>query len=135
MTTAKATPSEKNRREFTRVEVELLVRLKVEDEWYETETVHDISLNGFLMELDEDVQLPAKCHVKAQMFIGGIESGVVVEVLGDAVRVDGCRVAVEITEIYGPEALDHLKNLVRYNSPDADKVDQEFASHLGIKRP
>ena len=135
MTTTDSTPAESNRREFTRVEVELLVRLKVEEEWYETDIVQDISLNGFQVEFEEDVELPSNSQIKAQLFIGGVESGVVVEVMGDAVRVKGGRVAVEITEIYGPEALEHLKKLVRYNSPDAAKVDEEFASHLGIKRP
>ena len=34
MGTTEATPRDSNRREFTRVEVELVVRLKVDGEWF-----------------------------------------------------------------------------------------------------
>lgn len=135
MGTTEATPRDSNRREFTRVEVELTVKLRVEDEWFETDVVRDISLNGLLLDFGDRLEIPAKTQVKVQMFVGGLDSGVVIEVLGDAARVEGGMVAVEISEIYGTEGFEHLKNLVRYNSSDAEEVDREFATHLGIKRP
>ena len=31
--------------------------------------------------------------------------------------------------------LGQLRNLIRYNSPEIDKTEQEFGDHVGMKRP
>lgn len=70
--------------------------------------------------------------------IGSDELGQVVLTLASDVRIeadcrvirsDGRGVAIEFTEME-PESFLHLRNLVRYNAPDADQIDAELA-HLG----
>ena len=33
------------------------------------------------------------------------------------------------------DTLEHLRNLIRYNSPELDKTELEFGDHVGMKRP
>ena len=42
------------------------------------------------------------------------------------IRSDGLGVAIEFTEME-PGSFLHLRNLVRYNAPDADRIDEELA--------
>jgi hypothetical protein len=49
---------------------------------------------------------------------------------------DGC--AVQFTEIIGLDSLEHLRNLILFNSHTPEQVEQvehEFNDHLGLKRP
>lgn len=69
--------------------------------------------------------------------IGSGELGQVVLTLASDVRIetecrvirsDGRGVAIEFTEME-PRSFLHLRNLVRYNAPDADIIDEEIARH------
>ncbi len=71
--------------------------------------------------------------------IGSGEQGQVVLTLASDVRIetdcrvirsDGRGVAIEFMEME-PESFLHLRNLVRYNAPDADLIDEEIAQING----
>ncbi len=38
------------------------------------------------------------------------------------------------TSILGLESFEHLRNLVYYNAPDVEQVEQEFTAHVGIRK-
>lgn len=76
---------------------------------------------------------------EATPHIGTGELGQVVLALASDVRIasecrvirsDGRGVAIEFTEME-PESFLHLRNLVRYNAPDADRIDAELAQLSG----
>jgi hypothetical protein len=46
--------------------------------------------------------------------------------------VDSHGVAIHFESV-DADALEHLQNLVRYNAPDADRVDEELASQVGLR--
>lgn len=55
-----------------------------------------------------------------------LASDVVIETECRVIRSDGRGVAIEFTAME-PESFVHLRNLVRYNAPDADLIDAEIA--------
>ena len=54
-----------------------------------------------------------------------------VNITGKAVRHDRDYVAIQFTAI-APDDLHHLQNLIRYNAPDPDQIEDEINSHPGI---
>ena len=50
------------------------------------------------------------------------------------VRVDTDGMGLEITEIVGVEGFKYLRNLMRYNSPDSERIERARRDHIGSKR-
>ena len=42
--------------------------------------------------------------------------------------------AIEFTELIGLESWQHLRNLILYNAEDPVRAQQEFDTHLGLKK-
>ena len=55
-----------------------------------------------------------------------------VEVSGEVARKTEGGLAIEFEEI-DVESVEHLHNLVLYNSDNPEEVEHEFAEHMGIK--
>lgn len=70
-----------------------------------TPHIGDGELGQVVLTLASDVRIETECRV---------------------IRSDGRGVAIEFTEME-PESFLHLRNLVRYNAPDADIIDAEIA--------
>jgi hypothetical protein len=124
--------SEIDQREFTRIPMQLDVQITSTQQPPTSCQVKDVSMKGLYLLCEQPLPMGAECRVT--FLLGDKESPVRIEVSGKVARVDTNGMGVEITEIVGVESFEHLRNLVLYNSPDADQVEQEFQDHIGIKR-
>jgi len=125
------TAPQPHRREFSRVQVALRADLAVGGVPLPGATVLNLSLNGVLLAARPARPVEAGDACDIRLHLDGTE--VEVHALGRVVRVTGDGFAVEFTEIVGLESLDHLRNLILYNSHSPDAVEHEFHAHLGLK--
>lgn len=95
---------------------------------YPIEQVVDLSLGGCHFSLQEEVYHGELCVLK--MFLG--DGQVVVETEGEIAWVGEDKVGVTFTAIK-PDDLIHLRNIIRYNAADSEKVQEEMREHPGIK--
>ena len=122
-----------DRREFTRVGVQLQGMISWEELGGLQRESRDVSMKGIFLVCDNPPPVDTECRIK--LFLRESESGLGIEALGKIVRVDGRGVGVEFIEILGLDSYDHLRNVVLYNSSDkTEQVEQELSTHLGIKQ-
>ena len=117
-------------REFTRVHVKVLTEVTVEGRTIRSFDSQDLSLKGMLVRTEERLPPGTPCGVRVLLGDGAVEilaDGVVVRDYAEGF-------AVQFTRLLGLESYEHLKNLVMYNSPDPDRIEQEFQEHLGLRR-
>ncbi len=119
-----------HRREFSRVTVHIWVELTVDGTVHRDGVVENLSLSGGFFRVVPPPAAGLPCGVRLHL------DGSAVEVLiqGRVVRSapDGC--AVHFTEIVGVDSLEHLRNLILYNTHDPARVEQEFHDHMGLNR-
>ena len=125
-------PDNANRREFTRVPMQVAVEITPSPSATTSYQVTDVSLNGLYLQCDKQMPLGETCRVT--LLLGDPENPIRIEVNGQVARVDPHGMGLEITEIIGPESFAHLRNLVLYNAANTNQIEQEFHDHLGIKR-
>jgi hypothetical protein len=119
------------RREFSRVAVHLRAEVIANGRVHGSGTMESLSLKGGFFRSDsaprDGVPVEVRLHLEG--------SEIEVRTRGFVVRsgVEGC--AIQFTEIIGVESLEHLRNIIRFNTHDPDKVEEEFSHHLGLKRP
>jgi len=122
-----------DKREFSRVETHPRARLTLPTgEEIMTGFVVDISLGGMLIEGECEIELNSE--VAVTVMLGEEAAGQVIEAIGKVARCDARGIAVELTELESTESLEHLKNLVLYNSQAPGPIEEEFRSHSGISR-
>ena len=122
-----------NKREFTRVPVQLEVEVRSEQPVTTGPCeVKDISLRGLYLCCEHPLPLGSACQVT--LILSGGEPPLRIEVGGSVTRVDPAGMGVEITNVVGVESFEHLRNVVLYNASNPNQVEQEFHDHVGIKR-
>jgi len=123
-------PSEPvNQREFTRVRVEVRVRVQAGTAGC-SGLVRSVSMNGMAVQTEERLPLGTECDLTLVLAEGQAEivlSGRVVDH-----RPDG--MAFQFTKVVGLESFEHLRNLVVYNTSEIEQVEREFSAHAGIRK-
>ncbi|MEE2960116.1 MAG: PilZ domain-containing protein [Myxococcota bacterium] len=120
--------NDENRREFTRVLVSLKVELSAEDKTSICGIAENLSLNGVYLECTGKLPLGTSCEVQLELDGGGIK----LDISGQVSRDTEKGLGIEFTGV-ALDDLEHLRNLIRYNTDDIDKVEAEFGSHIGLK--
>ena len=118
------------KREFTRVPIAFQVRMTVGDTVLESCPIRDLSMKGMLVLTDLKFPVGTPCDARLVLVEGEVEihtSGVVA-----AEHPQGF--GMEFGTIDGLESYIHLRNLVLFNSPDVERVEEEFQTHSGIRR-
>ncbi len=123
--------AEKNKREFSRVEIQMLAELTVAGQPSIRGQLHDVSMNGLCVECESDFHVGDTCHVR--ILLGEPEAEIAIQAEGEVNRRMGANLAISFTSV-DSESYQHLQNLVLYNAEDTQKIEHEFATHLGIKR-
>ncbi|MCZ6799504.1 MAG: hypothetical protein O7F12_03365, partial [Nitrospirae bacterium] len=78
--------------------------------------------------------LPEDAACDISLFLEGEEAPVTIQIEGKVIRNGPWGMAIQFTKILDPESLNHLQNLVLYNSGDQiAQVEEELASHVGIR--
>lgn len=89
----------------------------------------NVSIGGCLVESKEDFIIPSHCVLVIKL--GDEPSLIRVEITGKFVRREKDFTGIQFTHI-DPDSLFHLQNLIRYNSEDPDKIEQEIEDRPGI---
>ena len=121
-----------NRREFTRVQVNLLAELRSGGSVDIAGTLVDVSLNGMFVTCAANLPVNTMCEISLQLDAGGEMMTIKTE--GKVIRQDSAGLGLQFTKILGPDSLAHLQNLVLYNSGDQiAQVEKELSGHVGLK--
>ena len=121
----------KDQREFSRVDLKLISKVKVRGEETVFTDIHNVSMKGLFIESKVDWVIGTECEV--HLILEGQNPPVDIQVKGRVQRVTDKGVALVFTEV-SLEAYEHLHNLVLLNTDDTEKVEQEFKNHLGLKK-
>lgn len=124
--------SPNNRREFTRVRMNILSELRSGESVDISGTLANVSMNGMFLNTESHLPEEASCDISLLLDAG--EETVTIHIEGTVIRNDPKGMAIQFTKILGPESLTHLQNLVLFNSGEqSGKVEEEFSSHVGIR--
>lgn len=116
------------KRRFSRIFLDVKGRLTVENESYEVERIANLSVGGCLLEIDCEHLLNKECTFT--ILLSRMAPGI--EVFGEIVRAEKGELSVQFNRIE-PEHLFHLQNVIRYNSPDPEKIEKEIQERPGLK--
>lgn len=118
-----------HRREFSRVPVHLRADVSVDGTRLPDGTIESLSLKGGFFRTGAP---PAEgARVDVRLHLEGTE--VEVHTQGHVVRVSAEGAAIQFDEIVGVDSLEHLRNLILFNSHNPTQVEQEFHQHLGLR--
>ena len=119
-----------NKRRFTRIPFKVQTELFVQGNVYQAEEITNLSVGGCMLPIDVALEPQTECRLI--ITLSGTTDGIAVNVDGEIIRSDQGSLAVKFTRI-DPESLFHLQNIIRYNSPDADAIEEEIIKHPGLK--
>ena len=118
-----------NKRRFTRIPFKAGAKIDVEDKSFLVDEIFNLSIGGCLLPLADKLNTGIKCFVR--ITLSEINDNLAVCVEGEIVRSENNMTAVKFTKI-DPDSLFHLQNIIRYNAPDSNAIEQEIDSHPGI---
>jgi len=117
-------PDEKRR--FMRIFFSIKGKLTVGNKSYDVEKIENLGIGGCLITINEKFEKGAECTLAINLCE---EKNVTVE--GTILRCLEKAVAVQFAKI-DTDSLFHLQNIIRYNSNNVDKVEQEIQKHPGL---
>jgi hypothetical protein len=91
--------------------------------------IENLSVGGCLLVTSVRLEVGTTCRFWLPLEQANPDLGV--EVYGEIARCDGESVSVRFTKIT-PESLFHLQNIIRFNAPDPDGIDNEISEHPGL---
>lgn len=113
----------KNKREMTRVPLQIDTEVRADGYALITGTTTDLSLKGLSVASPQSLPTRTVCHVT--LFVGPREHPIRIALEGTIVRATAQGMAIEITSV-PPDSFSHLNNLVTYNAQDANRIAQEL---------
>jgi len=120
------------RREFVRVPFNTKAEAHTGGQVIRSSGAIDLSMSGLRMATGDAVPAPdTPCRIN--IILQALASRLVVEARGKIVRAEPGTLAVEFIEI-DVDSYNHLRQIILNNTDQPEKAEQEFASHLGIKR-
>ncbi|MDP2877171.1 MAG: PilZ domain-containing protein [Holophaga sp.] len=119
-----------NQREFTRVPINVRAEVKGGGFVITSSTTRSLSLKGMFVACTEQVPVGTECEIT--LFLG--DGDIQIQTEGPVVHCYPDGIALQFTRILGIESFEHLRNLVLYNAPDPDAVENEFNTSTGIHR-
>lgn len=116
-------------RRFSRIRFNMRAELIVNEQGYSFSQVDNLSVGGCLFESDEEFRVGEACLFRLPL--DESSEGARVEVFGKIVRCGGGTIGIKFTRI-DPDSLFHLQNIIRYNTPDPERIEQEISEHPGL---
>jgi hypothetical protein len=120
--------NEHNRREMTRVPLQLDLTLQSNSKATVPGKTTDVSLKGVHITCDNPLPVGSSCQLV--LLFGAQEEAVRVELGGTVVRADRHGMAVEIENVLPIDTVTHLRNVVRYNAAEVEQIDQELQNRV-----
>lgn len=120
-----------NRREFSRVMTTVQVDLWASDRHVLSQRTRDISLKGLYVYCRQGWPAGTRCELVLRL--GDGPCSLPVQAQARVKRSDKQGMAIEIVRLTS-EGYTHLKQLLLYNAENPDQVQEEFDSHVGLRR-
>lgn len=120
---------ENNSREFTRIPLQRPAELSADGQVVLRCMTRDLSLNGVYIDAPTPLKVGTECQLTIA-FGEPAEAGTVT-IKGHIARSDCEGTAISFMAIK-LEDYHRLRELVMYNAPDTQRVEDEFDSHLGL---
>lgn len=118
------------KRRFSRIVFTMNAELAVRGRLFKVAEIANLSVGGCQIDIGEDFPAGMECNLV--IVLNPADRTMNVEVDGEVIRSSKGVVAVKFSSI-APEALVHLQNIIRYNSPDPDRIEQEIDEHPGLR--
>jgi hypothetical protein len=118
------------KRRFTRIPFKVMADIRIAGRGISVDGIRNLSVGGCLVSLNEPFETGTACQM--DIWMTGSSSDLKVSVDGEIVRGDPLDTAIKFTRI-DPDSLYHLRNIIRYNSSDSDKVEDELNTHPGLR--
>jgi len=117
------------KRRFSRIVFKMNAEFAVRGKLFKVDEIANLSVGGCQLEIGED--FPAGTDCTLLIVLNPADRTMNVEVVGEVVRSMKGVVGIRFNSI-GPEALVHLQNIIRYNAPDPDRIEEEIGKHPGL---
>ncbi len=117
------------KRRFSRINFDVPAELTFNEKTYELKTIYNLSVGGGLFPLTEEVEDESECKIVIPLERD--TRSIKVKVFGKIIRHTAELISIQFTRI-DPESLHHLQNIIRYNAPDSDKIEDEIKEHPGL---
>ncbi len=118
-----------NKRRFSRIPFSIKAEITINNESFSVDTINDIGVGGGSFPITAQPESGTICTVK--IFLEGVSSELSINIEGKVLRSDPGAVIVQFVRI-DPDSLYHLQNIIRYNAPDPDAVEEEINKHPGL---
>ena len=118
-----------DKRRFTRIPFKMAAELTVNNQVFSFDQVDNLSVGGCLLEMNEVFESGTPCRF--WLPLEPVDPDLGVEAFGEIVRCEKGAVGIRFTSIT-LESLFHVQNIIRYNTPDPDRVDDEISEHPGL---
>lgn len=122
---------DKQSRKFSRCEIALRVEVRLDKGVLLEGCARNISMNGLFFETERS--LPLGSHVRVLLARDDGMRELRIECTGVVSRLDARGVAMEFQQVTS-ESLQHLHQLIRYNTEDALQVEREFEEYKMLKQ-
>ena len=118
------------KRRFSRITLQMPAKLSIGEDIYSLPAIDNLSIGGCSLE----ISLPQGPDTACRLWIplDSTNPGLGIDVSGMVVRAEAGSIGIRFDSI-SPESLFHLHNLVRYNAPDPDRVDEEISLRPGLR--
>ena len=118
------------KRRFSRIDINRPVTIRfIDGSISKSSTFEDLSVGGCLVTSDRIPKTGTECHITISF--DEQAKGRCIDIEGIVTRCERELVAIRFTTI-APESLFHLKNLIRFNTSDPERIDTEIQSRPGI---
>ncbi len=123
--------TDQDRREFSRVDIELQVELHADGHRQPDARTRDLSAIGAVIETGRLLPVGTSCRLSLSP--AGTQQDVRIRVEGLVARVSDGALGIEFTSI-DPESYEHLRHILCFHADDPDAIERELREHLGIRR-
>ena len=117
-------------RRFSRIPFKMNTEIEINDQTTSTDNITNLSIGGCLLPIDIKPQPGTSCRIKISL--EGTSEEIAIKIEGEIIRSTPEGLAIKFVKI-DPESLFHLQNVIKYNSPDADTIENEINKHPGIR--
>lgn len=121
----------KERREFSRVAINIEISLRSGGEKITSRRTRNLSMKGVYVPCRQGFPAGSKCRVT--LFLGEPEAQLRIEAKAMVVRQDQGGMAIQFLEL-PLESYQHLRQLLLYNAPDSPRFERELKAHIGLKK-
>ncbi len=121
---------QETKRRFSRITLAVPAEVSISNApSFSVNELANLSVGGCLVPVEKEYPVGESCRLTIPL-PGGDET-LKIDVLGSIVRCEGGYIALQFHKI-NPESLFHLQNIIRYNAPDPEQIDEEINQRPGL---